>query len=149
MRYPIIAMGNSKRTARAKNTSKREPVIALHVFEGNRPIWSFSILDIGDRWCWGRMDSTTLVEVLTKLKGFEAMDWREIKETGSHSVKVANLSKDARNRLAVLHLDDYDDIYSLRFTGKKRIYGLKDKDILRILWWDSEHEIYPVELHGT
>lgn len=128
---------------------QRKAVVSLPAQDGMQPIWSYVLLDIGGRWCWGSMDARTLVSVLTKLKSFERMNWQELRNDGSHSVPTFNLIKDARDRLEQLHLDDYDEIYSLRLTGTQRIYGIKDGGVIRILWWDPIHEIYHVEKKGT
>jgi hypothetical protein len=95
------------------------------------------------------MDSATLVFVLSKLKSFERMQWQELLRGGSHNVRAADLVKSAQDRLAVLSLDDYDEIYSLRLSGTQRLYGIKDKGVLRFIWWDPDHKIYETKLKHT
>jgi hypothetical protein len=47
-------------------------------------------------------------------------------------------------------LDDVDELFSLRMGGaKKRIYGIRDRGTLQVIWWDPEHEIYPTEPKNT
>ena len=45
-----------------------------------------------------------------------------------------------------LNLDSYDVLYSLTITGKQRVWGImiEETDTFQLLWYDSQHEIYPV-----
>ena len=65
-------------------------------------------------------------------------------KSNSHHVRVEKLSSDAQKRLKEMKLDDIDEIYSLRLEGKLRIYGIRKYNYLKILWVDTEHEIYPI-----
>src|ERR1700741_4618787 len=107
-----------------------------------QPLWSLRILDLGGPWCSGAMGGNTLVDVLRRLKAFETMTWREIEGKGSHFVDVSGCCKKARDRLVELRHDDADSLFSLRFGGKPRLYGVRDENVLAILWWDPDHEIY-------
>lgn len=109
------------------------------------PLWAFVIVDLGVPWCWSRMDGATIAEVLGRLKHFESMTWSEIEAgTGSHLIRDhGGLSKAARDRLQEIEQDDTDTLFSLRIGGKSRIFGIREGGVLRILWWDPEHEIYP------
>lgn len=86
------------------------------------------------------------------LANYESMNWREIlqnRNSGCHSIPASKLCSSAQERLAELRQDDTDDLISLRKAGKERIWGIKDRDVLKILWWDPNHEVYPVELKHT
>ena len=54
----------------------------------------------------------------------------------NHEVEVGRLCTDARKRLVALHLDDIDKLVSLRLSGKERVWGIRDADVLQLLWWD-------------
>ena len=34
-------------------------------------------------------------------------------------------------------------LFSVRLTGRIRLWGLRDVSILRVLWWDPEHTVCP------
>jgi hypothetical protein len=90
------------------------------------------------------MDGATLAEVLAKLRGFESMTWREIDgPTGSHGVDPHHLSRQAQQRLTEIRQDDAAELFSLRITGRRRVWGILDEHVLRILWWDPEHQVCP------
>ena len=73
----------------------------------------------------------------------ESIAWDKLHETGSHPIAVGKLSSDARRRLTDLGQDDLDELYSLRMQGQERIFGIRDRWILRILWWDPGHLVCP------
>jgi hypothetical protein len=101
-------------------------------------------VDLGGPWCWRTIDGDGLVEVLGKLKSFESMTWEEIDgPTGSHGVEVGKLSRDAQERLVRIHQDDVDQLFSLRISGRRRVWGIMDEHVFRVLWWDPEHQVCP------
>lgn len=110
---------------------------------GMTPLWSFRILDIRGPWCWGELGGDSLRSVLQRLKEFETMTWGEIEGRDHHFVDVPGCCKKTRDRLVELRHDDADSLFSLRFTGKQRVFGIRDGQVLGILWWDPEHEVYP------
>lgn len=89
------------------------------------------------------MSEDEFKEVLSKLRAFETMTWPEIERAGSHYVECSRLIKDAQVRLAELHLDDFDQLFSLRLQGKPRMWGLRIGNVFSVLWWDPEHAICP------
>ena len=62
----------------------------------------------------------------------------------NHFVNVEDLSKEARDRLSELGIND-DQLYSLRLDGLSRIYGIRELNVLEIIWIDLSHEIYPLD----
>ena len=81
------------------------------------------------------------------------MTWEDILQakhgkqgkSSNHNVDVASLLKEARDRLEELKLTDIDYLFSLRIKGTTRIYGIRNFDVLDIIWVDNNHEIYPVD----
>lgn len=89
------------------------------------------------------MTPTVEKDVLTKLGQFERMTWTELQQLGCHTVEVDDLTKTAQRRLLEIGQDDVPSLYSLRFTGKTRIWAIKDGNVLKLLWADPNHEICP------
>lgn len=119
-------------------------------YDGALPLWAFRIVDLGGPWCWTKIDGPTLGAVLERLKQLESMTWAEIEGgTGSHYVDQGELSKEARDRLVKIEQDDTESLFSLRVSGKERIIGIRDGSVLRILWWDPEHQVYPSKKKHT
>ena len=77
------------------------------------------------------------------------MTWDEIaKATGGkkkgrgnnhHFVQVEKLTKKAKDRLVELKQEDVSELFSLRLTGQTRIYGMRDRRALKLLWYDKYH----------
>lgn len=82
-------------------------------------------------------------EVLRRLGNYETMTWREIDGPQSHGIPIGDLAKDARDRLVEISQDDAAEYFSLRVNSAARVWGIRDTHILRILWWDPDHQVCP------
>lgn len=113
----------------------------------SNPVWSIRLFDIDGPWGRSRVKlPEELWDVLfEKLRHYESMTWGEIlqNKTLNHSVSMENLSKSARERLAALGQDDVDEVFRLRLSGTARVWGIRDRAVLKLLWWDPDHEICP------
>lgn len=146
-------MGNGKKKAIVPNfTTKKE---ATHSPSNNpesyltkSPSWAFYHIDC-DKWC---IHEDFFTKITDKLCSFEKMTWQEIlsapksgyNSTGSksHIISVEKLCREAQRRLEELHIHD-DELLSLRLSGKERIFGILDMGVLRIIWYDPDHQICP------
>lgn len=118
------------------------------------PVWAFSRCDIGHKK-WSITNYDFINEIFKKLVDYERMTWQEIQSasggrregngTNSHFVNVAELSKEAQDRLMELKLYDIDQLFSLRLAAKIRLYGILENGVFYILWYDKEHEIYEMK----
>ncbi len=118
-----------------------------------KPSWQFHKCDKDHPdWGWDLLRADEFVDILTKqLCHFETMTWDEIlKASGGrnqgnnhHNIEIDKCCKDAQNRLMQLKLDDIDQLFSLRLTGKFRLWGIKEGQVLRFIWIDKEHTVYP------
>ena len=68
----------------------------------------------------------------------------------SHFVQAGKLTRKAKARLAEIGQDDVSELFSLRLTGTTRIYGIRDRRALKLLWYDPHHgtnarAVYPVQ----
>lgn len=125
-------------------TTNKIPTARENVEKHNseRLVWRVSIIDKDGKWGWGRIDSNMLWDKIhSKLKSFESMTLHEITNKGSHNIKVNQIVKDAQKRLEEIKQADVDELFSLRLSGKERIWGIVDRNIFKILWWDPKHEI--------
>jgi hypothetical protein len=161
-------MGDTKKQAREerKNRKKQEKLRKARAFKkqaepekqakklqefterkAHYPVWQFNLLDWDGPWSWETID--TEKDILKKLGHFETRTWGEIegnKEEGSHLVKVDDCPNPrVKERLKQLELDDIDELFSLRLSGTERIFGILDGFILKILWYDYEHKVWPTK----
>lgn len=125
-------------TSRVENKSVRSADIA----SPRTPSWRFSTVDTAGPYPWPVGEAKEL-EILQKLRQFDTMHWEEIEGPDHHSIEVGKLSKEAGGRLAAINQDDLDEVFSFHFSGKPRIIGIRDQNVVKLLWWDAEHEVCP------
>jgi hypothetical protein len=109
------------------------------------PVWQFQLVDWDGPFGWRNIEKPKWQEILQKLGQFETRTWADIKSDGNnHAVDIQNSPNPATpKRLAEIHLDDIDELFSLRLSGKERLWGILEQHILQILWWDPNHEVWP------
>ncbi len=117
------------------------------------PVWSVVLFDTGGPWGRERCerDGALWNDIFPKMRNYESMTWGEILQDRkrNHSVNVEQLLKEARKRLTDLKLDDIEELFRFRLTGEQRVWGIREREVFRILWWDPDHEICPSPLRNT
>ena len=146
----------SKKVVKQKETvySTKKPINIEdpEVYLKKRPVWAFKQCDLEhEKWSI-KNNEAFLDNILSKLISYEGMTWggdtisfrgKSVGNgTNNHFEYIANMSKDAQRRAKDIHLD-VDQLFSLRLTGKERLYGVLNNGVFSVLWYDSEHEIYP------
>ena len=129
--------------AASNPTSNKNPRAALIPNDNYQPEFRACQMDTHGPWGWDKLDSLHLQDFLQKIFHSQKLTWQILRDNGSHLVDLSLLIADAQKRLKVLEKDDLDQLYSLRLSGKKRVWGIKDDNILWLLWWDPEHQICP------
>lgn len=127
-------------------SSERQPrgIKKAQRIESNLIAWHLRIVDQEGRWGWNRVDQTTFwKEIFLKISDFETMTYSEILGKDNHEIPISNIIREAQIRLKEIEQDDVDHLVSLHITGKKRIWGIRDQNIFKVLWWDPNHEICP------
>jgi len=111
------------------------------------PVWSIALFDGEGPWGRSKIDDEAHLwaEIYPKLRAYESMTWNEILQNKKrdHAVAIDGLIKAARDRLALLRLDDLDELFRFRLGGTMRIWGIRDGRVFKLLWWDPDHEICP------
>ena len=105
------------------------------------------MIDMEGDWGWFNISSKDkLIEIVEKLKQFETMTWGEIdRNRQSHNITVDRIPTKVKQRLKECKLDDLDTLYSLRLSGRERLWGNRDNEAFYIIWWDPNHTVYPVK----
>ena len=75
------------------------------------------------------------------------MTWEEItraaggraRGNNSHFVRTERLTKQAKKRLSEIGQEDVSELFSLRLTATTRVYGIRDRRALKLLWYDPHH----------
>jgi hypothetical protein len=106
------------------------------------PSWNFSRCDKEGRWAFteDKMNKVFWEKLLPRLQSYEQQSWLEFSgpDKESHFIKIDQLNKCAQQRLEELKINE-EEIFSLRIEGKIRLYGLRHKATLIILWYDDDH----------
>jgi hypothetical protein len=119
--------------------------------------WSHDQADTEGEWSWGArscLGDDWDGDVQPFLIEYAGKTWLEIysERTGGNSRRqkhifydIEQICEEAQYRLIELERDDVDCIFRFRLAGKKRLYGVQQMPWFYVLWWDPEHQIYPVE----
>lgn len=115
--------------------------------------WHFGRCDRGHtEWGWDKLTHKEFVDLVRDLCSFETMTWGELvkavgdKSDGNkhHSIPKNKCCKEAQQRLAEIKQDDVDELFSLRLTNKLRLFGIRQGRVLRLVWHDPDHTVYPI-----
>ncbi len=122
---------------------------------GQLMTWTIERADVEGNWSWDQPRQWTEVEwqevILPKLQSFSGLTWSELCNavTGSghhshHSMETDIICEEAQYRL--VELDMYaDSIFRFRLSNKRRLWGFRLATNFQIIWYDPEHNIYPVD----
>jgi hypothetical protein len=111
-----------------------------------RPAWRVSLLEMVDPFGWHIVGAGDADRIRQRLGHFESMYWRDIIGQHNHFIAANRICPDAQNRLNVLRQDDIDAVMSLRVTGAGRVWGIMEHNVMKVLWWDPQHLVYPVDI---
>lgn len=98
------------------------------------PSWQFHLLRKDSKFAWPA-DSKDKRKILEIFRHFEKMQWDEIVGPRNHSLNSDTLNKTAKNELKKLNQEDLEiaTVFSLHINGRERIFGIRDKNILKLL----------------
>lgn len=121
----------------------KTPKVRITPSDNLHPDFKADQMDNNGPWGWDDIGSSQLQELFQKIFESQKLTWQNLRDNGSHFVDRESLSSDAQKRLTEIQQEDLDQLFSLRITGRKRIWGIKEGNILWLLWWDPTHEICP------
>lgn len=145
-----MARGNGRRDKTPKAAfsplpKKQVPPQKLGpTFRGRPMSWRFNAADRNGPFAWSNLaDGDAHKEVIETLASLETMTEGDLGAKGCHFIETPTLCKEARDRLAEIQLDDLDELYSIRITGRTRIFCVHREDVLSVLWYDPDHAVCP------
>ena len=135
----------SKKTSRiSQDISERRKTVRKPITDTSRCVcWQFSLMDLSGPFSCSDINPDEWLVILSLMRSWETMTWIEIEGRRNHSISIQSLSDLARKRLLHIQLDDIDEVFSLHIDGKKRLFGIRDRNIFKVLWWDREHKVCP------
>lgn len=124
---------------------------ALPEHDARRVAFEFWMFDECDWRRDGSAGHISFPEVVAHLKSYESRTWKDVKEDRrrDHSIPVTDLPPTIQRRLIDRKMDDIDELWRFRFGSRQRLWGIRVEHVLRVLWWDPDHMVYPVEPRNT
>lgn len=98
---------------------------------------------------FSNLDGEDIELLLRKIFSFQKTKWSEIVYAGSHPISIEKLSPIAKKELIKSGNEDIDGIYSFKISSIIRLWGIKDRNIIWILWWDPKHQVCPSKKKHT
>lgn len=142
----MVKKAKKPKTAVSLVLSKTPSAEPVRDFNKLHPAWRIASLEMCDPYGWHELDQSKLNEIRERLSHWEKLTWNEIlvlQKKWNHTVPTASLKKRARDRLTALGLDaSFEEITSLRLTGRGRIWGFRVNGAMTLLWWDSNHDVW-------
>jgi len=81
-----------------------------------------------------------LKQLIDQLRMFSKMTWGEVRKVkGFQPVNPSTFSKSLPT-----HLSPDIKIFECRVTGKIRLFGHRIRNAYHIIWFDRNHEVYPM-----
>lgn len=150
---------DTRGASRADKRKKKEaPNDASQPIAIDNLLFKFSGADVdheyvGD-WDWNLSPKETH-DVLDLLSNCAVKTWGQIKSELTHSKRgsralnhvqpVDTLSEAAQKRLGEIGRGDQESVFRLRHGNMVRIWGVIDVGVFRILWFDRDHKVYPID----
>ena len=123
---------------------RKEPKLsAFPVDDRNGFEFKAEQMDKKGQWGWDNFESKDTREVFQRIFELQKLTWQELVKTGSHPISIQDIIPAAQKRLIEIEKDDFDELFSLRVVGRKRIWAIRERNILWLLWWDPNHEVCP------
>ena len=117
-------------------------------FRSQHFVYRLKNIDHKGPWGWKRLKpNDKWLEVVKKLDDYQTQKWGGVllasggksSGTNNHAISTADLTAYAQKRLVDIERDDVTDIYSIRLSGKERVYGSRDQNFFDLLWFDDDH----------
>lgn len=145
-----------KKQTKKPNVSNQKQTTKLPVPSVNqKAVWFFDNVDKGGIFAFNpNRDDFDAKVILEKIISYSSMTWREIAEhthdngkSKHHFLDYKGLSDLAKKRLEEKAIGDdkWEQIFSFALTNKLRVIGLRENEKFHVLWYDPNHEVYPVK----
>ena len=63
----------------------------------------------------------------------------------NHSIEIASLRCQKAKRWLKDNMPQQTELWTLRFTGRQRVWGVFSEGAYQVIFWDPEHQIMPTK----
>lgn len=136
--------------------SSEKPSSMIHNFDTKLFKWSFKSY-YKEHKCWCELEGNDVItDIIHKLEDYSTQTWSAVKSasggkgdgngTNNHFILANKLPKEYKEQyIASGYMRDFEQVFSLRLTGKKRLIGYVLSGTFYPLWYDKDHLIFPVK----
>lgn len=128
-------------------SGRKEPLSAPFVdFMQMKACWRVRRALMVDPYGWHELTPKEVIYIQSKLADFESRTWNEIfvkSVKQNHSIEIARLRCQKAKQWLKVNMPQQTELWTLRFTGKQRVWGIFSEGAYQVLFWDPEHQIMP------
>nr|DAY79578.1 MAG TPA: hypothetical protein [Caudoviricetes sp.] len=147
-------MANKKGRAIIKSSEK--PISKIRNFDTELFKWSFKSY-YSEHKCWCELGGNDVItNIIHKLEDYSTQTWSVVKSasggkregngSNNHYIPATTLPKDYQEKyIKSGYMRDFEKVFSLRLTGKKRLIGYVSNGTFYPLWYDNDHLVFPVK----
>jgi hypothetical protein len=129
---------------------RKEPKAVERVeFLNLKAAWRVNKIQLVDPYGWHQLTLPEIDHIREKLAIFESMTWSEIfvrDKKRNHAIPVHDFRCEQARRWMKRNMADQPELWTIRFTGPERVWGIFSEGAYQIVFWDPEHRIYPTQL---
>lgn len=122
----------------------------------HRVTFSFQYADREHAGSWQWPCGNEAKEMLDFLCNISCSTWMEIRTQGAggkerrrpkhHAQSFDSVCAEAQDRIAALRLDEvFEELFRFRIGFGKRLWGFVAGGVFYVLWWDTKHQVFPLE----
>lgn len=145
-------------TKKGRTTIKRstKPISKERNHDAELFKWSFKSY-YKEHKCWCELEGNDVItNIIHKLEDYATQTWSTVKSssggkregngTNNHYIPANTLPKEYKAQyIASGYMREFEQVFSLRLTGKKRLIGYVLRGTFYPLWYDKDHLIFPVK----
>jgi hypothetical protein len=133
---------------------KKQPTIASEVslYGEGKAAWRVSRMQLVGPYGWHELDASGIEKVKTRLASLERSTWNDIfvrDARNNHEIPVNTLKCATAKKWMAENMPDQPSLWTIRVTGKERIWGILSESAYQIVFWDPEHLIWEVAKKNT
>jgi hypothetical protein len=107
----------------------------------------------GRNWCSPEHSAENACAIRSFMIEMSALYWHEIhsQTTGGrerhrkhHAQSWDSICDEAQRRWLEIGRDE-EELFRFRAGGRERLWGFRAGHVFYLVWWDAEHQIYPVD----
>jgi hypothetical protein len=116
-----------------------------------RLVFGLQLADHEGPYAWAEISAEHTKLIADTCRSWESMSANEVfAVAGNKPVPFENLCPAAQARLHEIDLEEYNgQWWELRVTGERRIWGVRQRHVFYVVWWDPEHEVCPSKKRHT